>query len=166
MQIHRILIPLFVVVGIAVAQNATRPPVVPPSPAATAQPQSGDVNPAVAPAPAPPTPIPVPSQRPLPNRAQVIPVRPPIPGVNPAMPAAPVAPALGNQENIPLADRKITEPIVEPKLSGNDLAHYYTKYTGRRVVVSSAAAVAEFSFVQDPPLTFGEAAKLLKMAAD
>lgn len=177
MQIHRILIPLFIVVGIAVAQNAIRPPVVTPPPAAAAQPQSGDVNPAAPETPAPPAPaatVPVPSDADAPptsppNRARMaVPgPRTRVPGVNAssARAALPVAGALGNQENIPLAERKITEPIILPKLNGNDLAHYYTKFTGRRVVVSTAAAAAEFSFVQDPPMTYAEAAKLIKMAA-
>lgn len=78
------------------------------------------------------------------------------------------APAV-NAANVPLADRKITEPIIEPKLTGNELAGKYRAFTGRRVVVSAAAAAAEFAFTQDAspadPLTYAEAAKLLKMAA-
>ncbi|HEY8962161.1 MAG TPA: secretin N-terminal domain-containing protein, partial [Luteolibacter sp.] len=65
--------------------------------------------------------------------------------------------------------RKIVEPIVQPKLNGNELAALYKKYTGRRVIVSAAAAQTEFAFVQEAspndPLTYGEVAQLLKKAA-
>lgn len=68
-----------------------------------------------------------------------------------------------------LGDTQITELIEEPKLSGDDLAALYRKYTGRRVIVTSAAAQAEFSFIQDAspqdPLTYAEAAELLRKAA-
>jgi len=70
---------------------------------------------------------------------------------------------------IPLGENKIEVPIIEPKLSGNALATLYRRYTGRRVIVSNAASTAEFSFVQEAspqdPLTFAEAAELLKKAA-
>ncbi len=63
----------------------------------------------------------------------------------------------------------ITEPIEEPKLSGDALGGLYRKYTGRRVIVSTAASTAEFRFVQDAspsdPLTYAEAAELLRIAA-
>jgi type II secretion system protein D len=68
-----------------------------------------------------------------------------------------------------LGDTKIITDINEPKLSGNALAGLYRTYTGRRVIVSAAASVAEFSFVQEAtpqdPLTFADAAELLKKAA-
>jgi general secretion pathway protein D len=68
-----------------------------------------------------------------------------------------------------LGDTKIIEDIIEPKLSGNALAGLYRKYTGRRVIISTPAATAEFSFVQDAspedPLTYAEAAELLRKAA-
>ena len=71
--------------------------------------------------------------------------------------------------NIPLGDNLIIEDIIEPKLSGNELAGLYRAYTGRRVIVSSAAAQAEFAFVQDAseddPLTYAQAAELLRTAA-
>jgi general secretion pathway protein D len=97
----------------------------------------------------------------VPSIPQDLPLPPPIiPPANIAN-AAPPAAVLG--------DSKITEPIEEPKLSGDALAGLYRKYTGRRVIVSSAAAIAEFRFVQDAspqdPLTFEEAAELLKIAA-
>ena len=87
--------------------------------------------------------------------------------------AAPRPPVLVRPDNfdpdIPLGDNLIIEDIIEPKLSGNELAGLYRAYTGRRVIVSSAAAQAEFSFVQDAspddPLTYAEAAALLRKAA-
>lgn len=89
----------------------------------------------------------------------------PIPGVIPPPAAGGPAKAPG----IALADTKITEPIEELKLSGDALAGLYRKFTGRRVIVSSAASTAEFRFVQDAspndPLTYAEAAELLKKAA-
>ncbi|MBU6171854.1 MAG: hypothetical protein KGQ87_10260 [Verrucomicrobia bacterium] len=97
---------------------------------------------------------------------------------NPANPANPGAPAADAPKpasapdpkpGIPLGENTITEDIVEPKLSGNALAGLYRKYTGRRVIVSKAAADAEFSFVQEAspqdPLTFAKAAELLRKAA-
>lgn len=86
------------------------------------------------------------------------------PGADPAaiQPAAPIDPDR-------LGDTLIQEAIELPKLSGADLAALYRKYTGHRVIVSSAAAEAEFSFVQpaspQDPLTYREAAELLKKAA-
>ncbi|MCP5546938.1 MAG: hypothetical protein H7A50_06135 [Akkermansiaceae bacterium] len=91
----------------------------------------------------------------------------PVPGANAAPAGAPAAAA--QPEAGDLANTKIVEDIVEPKLSGTALAGLYRKYTGRRVIVSAAAAAAEFSFVQDAspqdPLTFQQAAELLRIAA-
>ncbi len=85
------------------------------------------------------------------------------PGVIPQPEAQPANQA-GNAD-----DTLIVEAIEQPKLSGADLAALYRKYTGHRVIVSSAAAAAEFSFVQpaspQDPLTYKEAAELLKKAA-
>lgn len=68
-----------------------------------------------------------------------------------------------------LGDTLIVEPITELKLSGTSLADLYRQYTGRRVIVSSAAAVAEFRFDQpaspQDPLTYRQAAELLKKTA-
>ena len=127
-------------------------------------------EPAEAP-PAPVTPAPVP---PIPAPAVPAPPGVPIPGAipNPAAGAPGLRPggnAAGPQAGIPLGENKIVEDIIEPKLSGNALAGLYRKYTGRRVIVSAAAATAEFSFVQEAspqdPLTYAEAAELLKIAA-
>lgn len=106
----------------------------------------------------------------------VLPPGVPIPGevVEPAA-GAPEAPALPNQATPndqtaqALGATKIVEDIVEPKLSGNALAGLYRKYTGRRVIVSTAASTAEFAFVQEAspqdPLTYADAAELLRKAA-
>lgn len=75
--------------------------------------------------------------------------------------AAPAASKLG--------DTQILEDIVEEKLDGNGLAGLYRRYTGRRVIVTTAASAAEISFVQeaspDDPLTYAQAAELLRRAA-
>ena len=89
----------------------------------------------------------------------------PVPGVVPPAPAG----APDAKSSVPLGETKIIADINEPKLTGNALSGLYRTYTGRRVIVSAAAAVAEFSFVQEAtpqdPLTFAEAAELLKKAA-
>jgi general secretion pathway protein D len=106
---------------------------------------------------------PSPGQAPAPIVPPAVPTPAPAPGTPPAPPAAPQAPA------VPLEQTIIDEDIVEPKLSGNELAGLYRKYTGRRVLVTSAAAAAEFSFIQDAspedPLTYALAADLLRKAA-
>lgn len=104
----------------------------------------------------------------LPVSAQQPPAAPPgVPVPAAAAPQPAGAPAAGAPANI--GETKIVEDIVEPKLSGNALAGLYRKYTGRRVIVSTAASTAEFSFVQDAsekdPLTYAQAADLLKKAA-
>ncbi len=105
------------------------------------------------PAPAPPG-VPVPGN--VPDPAVGAPAAQP-PGAQLAKPA------------LTLGETPITEPIEEPKLSGDALAGLYRKYTGRRVIPTSAASIAEFRFVQDAspkdPLTYAQAAELLKVAA-
>lgn len=117
--------------------------------------------------PEPPVPTPEPAVVP----AQPAPVIPPAPQVQPrpARPQVNAPAAAANQDSVPLAERKIIEPIVQPKLNGSELAALYKKYTGRRVIVSAAAAQTEFAFVQEAspndPLTYAEVAQLLKKAA-
>ncbi len=133
--------------------------------------------------PAVPVPIPVPIPVPTPVPTPTAPARPPgIPGRIPQPPGVPipgaaVAPAAGAPVDdqpvripgVSLGNTPITTDIFQPKLSGTELAGLYRKYTGRRVIVSSAAATAEFAFVQEAtpadPLTFAKAAELLKKAA-
>jgi type II secretion system protein D len=59
----------------------------------------------------------------------------------------------------------ITTRIEEPQMDGQKIATFYRKYTGRRVIVSAAASQMTINFMQDPPLTYGEAAELLKKQA-
>lgn len=93
---------------------------------------------------------------------------PAIPGIVPP-PANVAAPNPPDAAAANLGDTRIEESIEQIKLSGEDLAALYRKYTGRRVIVHSAAAAAEFRFVQpaspQDPLTYREAAELLKIAA-
>jgi len=93
---------------------------------------------------------------------------PAIPGI-PEPPAAPVPAAPVPAPAADLGDTLIQETISEPKLDGELLADLYRRYTGRRVIVASSAAAAEVRFVQpaspQDPLTYREAAELLKKAA-
>jgi len=93
---------------------------------------------------------------------------PAIPGI-PQPPAPVEAPVPADAAAADLGDTLIQESIEQLKLSGDDLADLYRKYTGRRVIVASSAAAAEFRFVQpaspQDPLTYREAAELLKKAA-
>ncbi|MFK7851335.1 MAG: secretin N-terminal domain-containing protein [Akkermansiaceae bacterium] len=92
---------------------------------------------------------------------------PAIPGIDVVAPAEnDDQPAIGNDEVDP---KLIVENLEYLELSGNDLADLYRRYTGRRVIVASSAAQAEFEFIQpaskDDPLTYAQAAELLKKAA-
>jgi type II secretion system protein D len=86
---------------------------------------------------------------------------PAIPGIPPQPPAPAPAADLG--------DTLIVEGIDYVTIDGNELAGLYRTYTGRRVIVSSAARDVEFSFIQpaspQDPLTYRKAAELLKTAA-
>jgi general secretion pathway protein D len=139
MSFHRTLALLLLGLATVLGQDAPAPPVVPPV------------------IPPPPPGVPIPGV--LPAAPAGAPA-----AAQPAQPAQP-APAPG----VPLGDTKIIADINEPKLSGTALAGLYRKYTGKRVIVSAAAATAEFSFVQEAtpqdPLTFADAAELLRKAA-
>jgi type II secretion system protein D len=82
---------------------------------------------------------------------------------------APIVRPANFDPNIPLGENLLIEDIIQPKLNGDDLAALYRIYTGRRVIISSAAKDAEFSFVQqaspEDPLTYAETAILLRKAA-
>jgi general secretion pathway protein D len=107
---------------------------------------------------------------PIPGEQPVVPVEPapavPIPGAAIAPADAPGGEPVAG---IPLGENLIEEDIIEPRLSGNALAGLYRKYTGKRIIVTGAAAAAEFSFVQEAspadPLTWAETAILLQKAA-
>jgi type II secretion system protein D len=84
----------------------------------------------------------------------------------PAPAGAPVQPgAIPPNNPAALAQKVKQEGYLEPKINGERLAELYTELTGRRVTVSNAAIAAEFRFVQQGPITYGEAADLLKKAA-
>jgi type II secretion system protein D len=86
------------------------------------------------------------------------------PGVVPPAGIVQPAGALPNAA-LPLAQRVKQDGFLEPKINGERLAELYTEFTGRRVTVGNQAITAEFRFVQKGPITYGEAAQLLKIAA-
>ena len=110
----------------------------------------------------------------LPVSAQQPPAEAPpgvlIPGASP-VPAAglPAANDAAPAPGAALGKTQIVEDIIEKKLTGDALAGLYRRYTGRRIIVTTAAATAEFSFVQEAsaqdPLTYADAAELLRKAA-
>jgi len=109
--------------------------------------------------------LPLFAQEEVPTEVPAIPgiIQPPVPAVQAVPPAEQPAQGAG------LSDTLINESIEELALSGQALADLYRRYTGRRVIVSSAASQAEFQFIQyaspQDPLTYAEAAELLKKAA-
>jgi general secretion pathway protein D len=143
MPLFRYLVLLVLSVSSAVAQ-APSPPITPPSP-----PTADVAGPKIVP-PGPPKALPGG------GAGLAAPVRKPV--------REPV-----RDPNVPLGDTRIEEPIEKPTLNGAELAALYRKYTGRRVIVAAIAATTEFSFVQDAspddPLTYAQAAELLKKAA-
>lgn len=148
-------------------QAAVAPP--PPSvPIPAAIPSTPVTKPEDAVPPVTPVPVPVPT---IPATVPVIPSVPVPPAAAQVPPGIPAAPAVAIPGRRPanIGETKIIADINEPKLSGTALAGLYRKYTGHRVIVSAAAATAEFSFVQEAtpedPLTFAAAAELLKKAA-
>jgi len=80
---------------------------------------------------------------------------------------SPVTPA--PKPDVHLSETKIVADIAETNISGKALAALYRKFSGHRVIVSAAAAAAEFSVDQaaspQHPLTYAQAAELLKKAA-
>ncbi|MEK7949909.1 type II secretion system protein GspD [Luteolibacter soli] len=91
-------------------------------------------------------------------------VPPPPPAGAPVQPGAiPAAQQAGLKTPDPRSIKQ--EGYLEPKINGERLAEIYSELTGRRVTVSNAAITAEFRFVQQGPITYGEAAELLKVAA-
>jgi general secretion pathway protein D len=91
------------------------------------------------------------------------PVVPPPAGA--PIPPGAQAPAAAGQLAAPDPNAVKKEGYAEPKINGERLAELYTEITGRRVTLSNAAIAAEFRFVQRGPITYGEAADLLKKAA-
>ena len=82
----------------------------------------------------------------------------------PEVPAAPPIPGLANAQQQPLVDPNTPIPnnIEAPVLNGEGVAQFYTEWTGKRVILSKASKALEISFVQNAPLTYGEAAALLE----
>ncbi|MEI6607844.1 MAG: secretin N-terminal domain-containing protein, partial [Verrucomicrobiota bacterium] len=159
------------------AAQAPQPPGTPATPAPAVPAPTAPPIPAVPSVPAVPSaptkPGPSGTTKPGPAGATKTPSGGPgkVPGALPAAPAGPLVPSRKpvRDPNVPLGDTKIVEPIEQASLKGSELAVLYRKYTGRRVIVSAAAAAAEFSFVQDAsaedPLTYSQAAELLRKAA-
>jgi len=170
----RVPIPIpFMILALVTAalaqQPGTTPPVVKPSaakpaeatpnraatpPGVNAPPNRAATPPGVKAPPAratPPGAIPPPPTPGIPRRAAPSPVA----GGN-------LATRLSPEE---LAVLPVTTRIEEPQMDGQAIATSYRKYTGRRVIVSAAAAQMTIVFIQDPPLTYGEAAELLKKQA-
>mgnify|MGYP000513031165 CR=1 FL=1 len=84
----------------------------------------------------------------------------PVPPVAPPMVEAQVAPKPAVDPNT-----KVQGDIQVPEMTGDMIAQYYREYTGKRVIISKAALGMQISFVQDGPLTYGEAADLLLKTA-
>lgn len=155
----------------APAQPAQAEPATPAVPAAPTTPSSPGARVVTPPGTATPDATPGATPGAIPRTPGLTPRTP---GLTPRAPigpggAAPAANVAQRDPNVPLGETKIVEPIEKPTLNGAELAALYRKYTGRRVIVAAAAAAAEFSFVQDAspedPLTYAEAAELLKKAA-
>jgi general secretion pathway protein D len=87
---------------------------------------------------------------------------PAIPGIPPGNPNPVPAPAIGN-------NTLLNEKIENIACDGIELARLHTKYTGRRVIVSSAASKASFALIIDAspqnPLTYAQTAEILKKTA-
>ena len=130
------------------------------------------VTPVAPPTPATPTAGPDQSAVPDPTATPPPPPVPPKPILDLGKPAffGNALPAAGDGgiANVPpeeLAKRKIEKRVEQRGADGDVVAGLYRQFTGRRVIVSSAARQVSIDFVQDPPLTNAEAAELLKKAA-
>ena len=86
-------------------------------------------------------------------------------GPNSGPAGIPAIPQPAPNPNAPDPGQILREDQIFPKLTGDELADLYFRFTGRRVTSSVEAASAEFRFIQRAPLTYGEAAQLLKRAA-
>lgn len=174
------IIPVLFSFGLAAALSAQSPPI-PGQPITPTKPDAKSATPAI------PT---VQAKKALGNPAlkQVEPkAKPPVPSpvvdprVNPAVPNIPLAapanagkpPARGTKVNV---HRKLANGMPNPDAlaagegvaidgrnwDDQDVADEYTKYTGRRVLLSSATQNLEMRFYQRGPLTNSEAASLLE----
>lgn len=158
MQI-RFLVSLFLAISAALlAAQDDKQPATPPGIPAGAQPDgpSGGAKPPVVP-PGGVVPPGIPAERPGPA---AVPGAGAGAGAPAGVPVVPVVPGAA----APFGQQVIRERIELIQNDGNVIANLYKKWTGRRVIVSSAAAQATITFVQEPPLTHEEAAELLKKA--
>lgn len=120
------------------------------------------------PKPAPPAPPVVPKNNP--NPVPAVPKNNPVPGAqNPGVPKAPVAPVavpVAAKPN-PLALAARPGQVIDgSNWDDQDVADEYTKYTGKRVLLSSATQNLEIRFYQRGPLTNRQAADLLVKVLD
>ncbi len=83
---------------------------------------------------------------------------------NPANPAVPGAQGF-DPNQAQGGEKVVREGIQELNMNGDDIAAKYRLYTGKRVLVSAAAAAAEFRIYQPGPLTYEEAATILEKQA-
>lgn len=90
---------------------------------------------------------------------------PTVPATNDPLAGRPAAANAAPGAEMPDPNQVINEPFEHETINGDELSRLYRRYTGRRVTVSVAAAAAEFRFVQPAPLTYAEAAQLIKKAA-
>jgi type II secretion system protein D len=145
-------LPLFsaALVASGFAQNEASP--VPPVP------EGIEVSDAPVPPVVPAPPVPAPGAPDAPGGG--------LPGPRPILEAPGVAaPLPAGDLTIPILDRPIEKRLEYPKADGNTVAALYHQLTGERVLVSSGAVPVEINFIQDPPLTHGQAVELLKKAA-
>lgn len=149
--------------SLPVYAQAPATPQGPPSPA-----------PATPAAPAAPTVPQVPAAKPPVPNAPAVPGQPaapapPVPGA--ANPANPVNPAVANvpqpAKHNPEALAARTGQVIDgSNWDDQDVADEYTKYTGKRVLLSSATQNLEIRFYQRGPLTNRQAADLLVKVLD
>lgn len=127
-------------------------------------------NPAQPKPPVPPVP-PVPAAEPARPAVPAVPAAPaPAPGAaRPAVPVPGAVPAPGVQRARLNPDAQLIPANGEiggANLDDQDVADEYTKYTGKRVLLSSATQNMEIRFVQKGPLTYRQAADLLVKVLD
>lgn len=145
------LVTVLISLGLGLALHAQ-------SPAPPAKPQ-GSPQKAAAPAGKPATRI---AKPPAPVRPPAVTVPGLPPGVNPSAPQKPALPATGPDAMAAVAGGSI-EGV---NWDDQDVAEAYSKYTGKRVLLSSATQNMEIRFVQRGPLTNREAAALLVKVLD
>ncbi len=150
--------------GVSLHAQNTRKPVQPPKPPVV-RPAAKPVTPAVprvAPSAKPPTPEGVP------RGTRLKPTIPGVPGIpagalQPAVPGAVAPVANAGLEGIAAAAGQV---IDGSNWDDQDVADEYTKYTGKRVLLSSATQALEIRFYQRGPLTNRQAASLLVKVLD